>query len=266
MTSGPLTIRMLGCGSSMGVPVIGGPDGHGWWGTADPSDPRNKRMRPAITVEDGQNRVLVDTGPDLRYQLIDNGIKHVDAILYTHHHADHTHGIDEVRGLNYAQNAWIDAYMNQITYDRLHTAFGYVFEPLKASNFYKPCLKAHLIKGSFSVGTLDITPFDQDHGFSTSLGFRIGDFAYSTDVVDLDETAFAVLEGVDTWIVDCLRDEPHVTHAHFDKVMEWIDRLKPRRTVFTHMNQLVDYADWAAKCPDGVEPGVDGLILTTKGS
>jgi len=261
-----LLVRLLGCGSSLGVPVIGGEDGTGNWGEADPGDPRNVRRRPSITVESETTRLLFDTGPDLRAQLLDNAIGRVDAIVYTHFHADHTHGIDEVRALNYAQKAWVDAYMDEQTFLRLNKSFGYVFEPLKKEgNFYKPCLKPHLIDGPFTVGDLTVIPYEQDHGYSTSLGFRVGDFAYSTDVLNLSEEAFDRLAGIDTWIVDCLRDEPHPTHAHFDRVMGWVERLRPRRTVLTHMNQLVDYGAWAAKCPEGVEPGIDGLVLTVAG-
>ncbi len=248
---------MLGCGSSGGVPLLG-PD----WGHCDPINPKNRRRRVSVLVEEGDTAILLDTSPDLRAQLLDARVQRLDAVVWTHHHADHMNGIDDLRPLNRLMKAPIDVYGSASTLAHIRQSFGYVFEPVAPDAvFYKPYLVPHEITGPFRVGGLTVTPFQQDHGFSTTLGFRIGDFAYSTDVKSLDEQAFAALAGVELWIVDCLRDAPHPTHSHFAQTMDWIRRVKPRRAVFTHMNHEADYQTWAMRLPPGVEPGYDGLAI-----
>lgn len=257
-----MRITVLGCGGAGGVPLIGNQ-----WGACDPNNPRNRRRRVSILVSEGGTNLLVDTSPDLRLQLLDAGIDNLDAVLYTHTHADHVHGIDELREINRLHRKVIDIYADAKTLQTLHERFAYVFNPPMAKGgefrYYKPCLEGHEITPGkpFSVGGIEILPFEQDHGFMTSLGFRFGDMAYSTDVAELPETAFAALEGVKVWVVSCLRLEPHPTHAHFERVLGWIDRVKPERAVLTHMSLTLDYDTLAAMCPEGVEPAHDGLML-----
>jgi len=250
-------IRVLGCGGSGGVPLIGDK-----WGNCDPGEPKNRRRRVSILVEEGATTLLIDTSPDLREQLLDAGTSRLDAVLFTHAHADHLHGIDDLRSVNRLMRAPIPVYANTDTLEKIGQRFGYVFAPLESGDsFYKPTLVPHVIDGAFEIAGIRIVPFEQDHGFSTTLGFRIGDMAYSTDVVDLDETAFAVLEGVELWIVDCLRYEPHPTHSHLAKTLSWVARVKPRRAVLTHMDIPLDYATLRRNLPAGVEPGYDGLTI-----
>ncbi|EKE70924.1 MBL fold metallo-hydrolase [Oceanibaculum indicum] len=256
-----MRITILGCGSSTGVPMIGGN-----WGNCDPTNPKNRRRRASILVQHEQTTLLVDTPPDLHDQLVDANVQDVSAILYTHAHADHVHGIDEVRGLNLLTGRWIDCHADAATLDAIGKRFGYVFKPIEKDYFYKPCLTPHVIKGPFQVGSIRVTPFEQDHGYSVSTGFRFDmpnkmSAAYSTDVAFLSDAALGLLEGVDVWIVDCLRFEPHPTHAHFERTMEWVARVKPGRAVLHHMNHQADYEALRAACPSGVEPGYDGLVI-----
>ncbi len=252
-----MKVRVLGCGGSGGVPLIGDK-----WGNCDPGEPKNRRRRVSILVEEGATTLLIDTSPDLREQLLDARTGRLDAVLFTHAHADHLHGIDDLRSVNRLMRAPIAVYANAETLEKIGQRFGYVFAPLETGDsFYKPTLTPHVIDGAFEIAGLRIVPFAQDHGFSTTLGFRIGAMAYSTDVVDLDETAFAVLEGVELWIVDCLRYEPHPTHSHLAKTLSWIARVKPRRAVLTHMDIPLDYATLRRDLPAGVEPGYDGLTI-----
>jgi phosphoribosyl 1,2-cyclic phosphate phosphodiesterase len=252
-----MRVRILGCGGSGGVPLVGGV-----WGACDPAEPRNRRRRASILVEDGTTTLLVDTSPDLREQLLDAGTKRLDAVLFTHAHADHLHGIDDLRSMNRLMRAMLPAYADARTLATIEGRFEYVFRPLEeGAAFYKPTLIPHAIEGKFSVGGIDIVPFVQDHGFTKTLGFRIGGMAYSTDVVDLDEAAFATLAGIELWIVDCLRYEPHPTHSHLEKTLAWIERVGPRRAVLTHMDIPLDYATLRSKLPPGVEPAYDGLTL-----
>ena len=252
-----MRVTVLGCGSSGGVPLS-----DGTWGSCDPSEPRNRRRRPSILVESADTRILVDTGPDMRDQLIDAGCDRLDGILFTHAHADHTHGIDDLRAFNYRTGRPIDAWGTEATLAPIRKRFGYVFDLLpEGSEMYRPQLRAHTISGPFKVGPVPVTPFDQDHMVCRTTGFRVGGFGYSTDVVHLDEAALAALAGIDVWIVGCLREEPHPCHAHLRRVLEWVDRLKPRRTVLTHMNHLMDYRALLDRLPDGVEPGYDGMVL-----
>ena len=257
-----LRVTILGSGGSQGVPTAVGD-----WGLCDPENPRNRRLRPSILIEaaDAAGRrktILVDAGPDLRQQLLAVNCRHIDALLFTHSHADHTHGIDDLRAVNRLMDAQIPFWASSETIADIRQRFGYaVVDDPAANNFYRPALRAHQIDGPFEAAGITVIPFEQDHGFSLSTGFRIGNFAYSTDVVRLDEAAFAALAGVELWIVDCLREAPHPTHSHLARTLGWIDRVKPRRAIFTHMDQSSDYESISRLLPSGVEPGYDGLIV-----
>lgn len=256
-----MRLTVLGCGSSTGVPVIGG-----GWGDCDPTNPKNRRRRASILLQHADTTLLVDTPPDLHDQLVDAEVRDITAILYTHAHADHLHGIDEVRGINLLVNRWVDCYADAPTLAAIDARFAYVFRPIEKDYFYKPCLTPHVIDGPFTVGAVRVTPFDQDHGFSNSLGFRFDmpdgtSAAYSTDVVTLSDAALDLVAGVDVWVVDCLRFEPHPTHSHFDRTMGWVARVKPGRAILHHMNHQADYQALLDACPPGVEPGYDGLIV-----
>ncbi|MBV9352636.1 MAG: MBL fold metallo-hydrolase [Mycobacterium sp.] len=252
-----MRVTVLGCGASTGVPAIG-PD----WGRCDPSDQRNRRRRVSALVELGGLTILIDTSPDLREQLIDARVFRLDAVIITHAHADHLHGIDDLRSINRLMQQAIPLFADAETLAEIGRRFGYVFEPLpEPGRFHKPTLEPHEICGPFEISGVPITPFAQDHGFSTTLGLRIGGFAYSTDVTEFDETAFAALAGIELWIVDCLRREPHPTHSHLTKTLSWIARVRPRRAVLTHMDQSLDYCELSAELPSGVEPGRDRLVI-----
>jgi phosphoribosyl 1,2-cyclic phosphate phosphodiesterase len=252
-----MRVTILGCGPSTGVPVIGGN-----WGRCDPDDRRNRRRRVSALVEVGGLILLIDTSPDLREQLLDAGVKRLDAVVLTHAHADHLHGIDDLRSVNRLMRSAIPLYADAQTLAEIDRRFGYVFKPVEEpGRFYKPTLVPHEIKRTFEIAGIPIVPFAQDHGFGTTLGFRIGGFAYSTDVTELDEAAFAALAGVELWIVDCLRRQPHPTHSHLAKTLAWIAQVRPRRAVLTHMDQSLDYRELSAELPPGVEPGRDGLVV-----
>ena len=258
-----MKLTILGCGGSGGVPTIGDK-----WGACDPGNPKNRRLRASILVSHDDTTLLVDTSPDMRQQLLSAGIGELDAVLYTHTHADHTHGIDDLRLINRNMGCAIDVYASKESLKEMGRRFDYVMEPpdpRAKGHFYKPCVNAMEINGPFTVGPLKVTSFTQGHGFMNSLGFRFdaGDVsaAYSTDVVTLDDAAFATLEGVGVWIVDCLRIRPHTTHAHLDLALEWIERVKPRRAVLTHMTHDFDYAALAEFLPSGVEPAYDTMAI-----
>lgn len=251
-----MKVTLLGCGGSGGVPQIGNR-----WGACDPTNPKNRRRRCSVLVESGETILLIDTSPDCRAQLLDANVQRLDGVVYTHAHADHLHGIDELRGINRLMRRAVPIWADAATLKQIEARFGYTLRPLEpGSSFYKPTLEPHEIRGPFRVGELEIVPFEQDHGFSTTLGFRIGGFGYSTDVVELDEMAFEILAGVELWIVDCLRREPHTTHSHLEKTLRWIERVKPKRAILTHMDPVLDYETLRAELPDGVEPGYDGLV------
>jgi phosphoribosyl 1,2-cyclic phosphate phosphodiesterase len=252
-----MKITVLGCGVSTGVPAIGV-----GWGDCDPADPRNRRRRASLLIECRGSNVLIDTSPDLREQFLDAGITRVDAIAMTHAHADHLHGIDDLRAVNRLMNKPIPLYADAATLAEIGARFGYVLADETAQPpFYRPTLVPHEITGNFAAAGVPFIPFAQDHGYSQTLGFRIGAFAYSTDVTELDDAAFAALAGVEVWIVDCLRREPHPTHSHVAKTVDWVARVKPRRAILTHMDHTLDYRTLAAELPHGIEPGRDGLIV-----
>jgi phosphoribosyl 1,2-cyclic phosphate phosphodiesterase len=251
-------VTILGCGGAAGVPGISM-----GWGACDPANPRNRRRRASILVEQGDTRILVDTSPDLRDQLLDADVRMVDAVIYTHDHADHLHGIDDLREINRVTRQWLPVWGAASVLDTARLRFPYAFEPLEQLGefIYRPLLDAHEISGPFAIGGIDIIPFDQDHGYSRTLGLRFGSVAYSTDVVHIPEESFAVLEGIDLWIIGCLVDYPHATHAHVEKALDWIDRIKPRRAVLTHMSSRLDYDTLCGTLPPWVVPAHDGLII-----
>ena len=252
-----MKITLLGCGASTGVPAIG-PN----WGVCDPANPRNRRRRVSLLVEVGEVAILIDTSPDLREQLIDARVRRLDAVVITHAHADHLHGSDDIRQLNRLMSAAIPLWADAKTLAEIARRFGYALAPPDApGRFDKPTLEAHEITGPFRIRDVPVTPFVQDHGFSKTLGFRIGSAAYSTDVTELDEIAFAALAGVELWIVDCMRRTPHPTHSHLGKTLAWVARVQPRRAVLTHMDHTLDYLALTAELPAGVEPGFDGLVV-----
>jgi phosphoribosyl 1,2-cyclic phosphate phosphodiesterase len=262
-----MKLTILGCGGSHGVPVISGNRG-GNWGACDPAEPKNRRLRASVLIEGAGQRILVDTSPDLRQQLLGTDSGWLDAVVYTHAHADHLHGIDDLRMVNVLCKAPLDAYGNKAALEQIRTRFAYVLtppDPAAQLQFYKPYLIPHEISGPFRIGDVEVVPFEQDHGFSKTLGFRFGPIAYSTDVVGLDEAAFKALAGVKIWVVDAMRFESHVTHSHFARTLEWIARVKPERAILTHMNHMMDYRSVQALCPPGVEPAYDGLVVETAG-
>lgn len=257
-----MRVVMLGCGGSEGVPIVGGGPG-GNWGDCDPNEPRNNRTRVSVLVEVDGKALLIDTSPDLRRQLIDNNIQRIDAVLWTHAHADHSHGVADLREICRARGAPLEGYAAPEHLDELTARFGYCFQPLEhGAYYYRTVIEAHAFTGPFVAAGVAVTPILQDHGYGTSYGFRIGNFAYSTDVVRMEEAAFAALEGLDLWIVDCVRDgpQPHPTHATLSLALEWIERLKPKRAILTHMNLTLDYQSLRRRLPPGVEPGYDGLV------
>lgn len=253
---------MLGSGGSGGVPLAGAEPGGTFGPGVDRDEPKNRRRRVSVLVETHGKTILIDCSPDLRLQMLDAGVTRVDAVLMTHAHADHCHGLDELRAMSYAQKGSIPCFMAPRTRAELTRKFDYAFKSSHPrQDLYPAILDDREAEGDFDVLGVPATIFDQNHGNVISSGFRIGAFAYSTDCVELDEHAFSVLAGIDTWIVDCLRFQPHPTHAHFDLTMEWIARVAPRRAVLTHMNHTMDYAAVRAQCPEGVEPGFDGLVF-----
>lgn len=256
-----MRVTVLGSGPSTGVPVIGGN-----WGRCDRNDPRNRRRRVSVLVEIGGVVILIDTSPDLREQLLDASVSWIDAVVMTHAHADHLHGIDDLRSVNRLMQSAIPLYADARTLAEIESRFGYVFKPVEEpGRFYKPTLVPNEIAGPFQIRGIAVLPFVQDHGFSTTLGFRIGGFAYSTDVTELDDTAFDALKGIELWIVDCLRREPHPTHSHLAKTLSWICRVRPRRAILTHMDQSLDYRELSNELPSGIEPGYDRLVIDLAG-
>ncbi len=254
-----LEITILGCGSSSGVPAIGNN-----WGNCNPENPKNKRLRSSILIKSRDLSILVDATPDLRQQLLNANVTNLDAVLITHCHADHINGIDDFRFLNVIMNKDLDMYATRQNIEEIRERFSYVFEKLspKAKGFYyKPCLIPNQIDGLFKIKNLEILSFQQDHGFGESTGFRIKNFAYSSDVFDMNEKNLNKLKDLDLWIVDCLRFEPHKSHAHFDKVMKWIDIIKPKKTILTHMNYEVDYDHINSLLPENCQAAYDGLKL-----
>ncbi len=275
--TGRLRVTILGCGSSGGVPRFGGDDGKGDWGACDPAEPKNRRTRCSILVQrehpefgfrhDKVTSVLVDSSPDMRAQLLAARCSRLDAVLFTHDHADQSHGIDDLRVFALQMRKRVPVYIDAATSGVLLERFRYCFEQPKNSPYpaildYLPmpeCGERFTIDGP--SGEIPVTPFLQFHGSVNSLGFLFDTVAYSSDVVELPEESFALLDRADAWIVDALQYKPHATHAHLDLTLEWIDRVKPARAVLTNLHVHMDYRTLKQTLPDGVEPAFDGMQI-----
>jgi phosphoribosyl 1,2-cyclic phosphate phosphodiesterase len=265
-----LTLTIMGCGSSAGVPrpALG-------WGRCDPNNPKNRRRRCSLLVErksgDGVTRVVIDTSPDLREQLIDAEVDHLDAVFLTHEHADQTHGIDDLRSVVLHQRKRIPTYFNQSTAKDIMARFSYCFISPEGSE-YPPILTRHSIEAGQSQeilgrgGAVTLTAFNLQHGNIPALGYRIGDAAYTPDLSDIPAESWPALENLDLWIVDGLRYAPHPSHFSVDDALSWIARFKPKRAVITNMHSDVDYEVLRLSLPDNVVPAYDGMKLTLEGT
>lgn len=253
-----MQVVVLGCGGSGGVPLISQ-----GWGSCDPNNPRNRRRRPAILVRTQEAVILVDTPPDLREQLLDASVRHLDAVFYTHSHADHVHGLDDLREINRLMRASLPVYATPETLEQIVRRFGYAFiaDDSIVTSIYRPILRTVSITDTVQIKDITVLPFEQDHGFSTTLGFRFGPIAYSTDVVSLPERAFTILTGITVWIVDCFTKSEHRTHASLSKVLQWVETIKPYRTILTHMGSDLDYSTLKTSLPVGIEPAFDGMLI-----
>lgn len=255
-----MRVTILGCGTSGGVPRVGGPGGAGDWGAADPMDKRNRRTRCSILVQDRGKTVLVDTSPDVRAQLLAAKVERVDAVLWTHDHADQCHGIDDLRPYVFRQGQ-IEAWADKRTLAVLRGRFGYCFDA-EEGGFYNPLYQANEIQGPFTAGGgVRVVPIPLDHGTIPSLGFRFGGFAYVNDVVAMPDAAFDIMRGVEVMVVDAMRYRPHPTHAHLDLALEWIVRVGPMRAFLTNLHVDMDYADLNRRTPAHVRPCHDGLVI-----
>jgi phosphoribosyl 1,2-cyclic phosphate phosphodiesterase len=253
-------VTILGCGTSGGVPRLGGKGGMGEWGEADPADPRNRRTRCSILVQDGGKTVLVDTSPDVRAQLLAAKVETVDAVIWSHEHADQVHGIDDLRPYTFRRGA-IEAWADRRTLEILRRRFGYVFEA-EGDGFYHALYRVQEIEGPFTAaGAVAVTPIPLDHGSIPSLGFRFGDILYVNDVVRVPEEAFRLMHGAEVLIVDAMRYRPHPTHAHLDLALEWIERVAPERAFLTNLHVDMDYAELDRRTPGNVHPCHDGLVI-----
>lgn len=252
-----MKIRILGCGTSSGVPRIGND-----WGSCDPNEPRNRRRRVSILVSDSNTRILVDTGPDLREQLLDADVATLDAVLWTHEHADHAHGLDDLRQLFHNAGEPVPAFASARCLRSLSARFDYVFEGKWG---YPATVAAQILPDGLTIGGIDIGHVEQPHGNITSTGLifaRNGKrVVYSTDFNDLTDDMAIAYEGADLWIVDALRTRPHPTHNHLDRTLGYIDQLRPKRAVLTHMDNSMDYASLRRQLPPHIEPGFDGMEI-----
>ena len=258
-----LSFCILGCGSSGGVPRLGG-----HWGACDPTNPRNVRKRCSLlitrTVGDKTTRVLIDTSPDMRQQLLDADVGHLDAVVYTHSHADHVHGLDDLRMIVFNTRQKLQVWADGPTGNALLDRFGYAFVQPKGSP-YPPILELNTIDGDFTIegdaGPITLTPFEVEHGSINALGFRVANVAYLPDVSDIPEASWAALEGLEAWIVDALRRDPHPSHSHLANTLEWIAKAQPNSAVLTNLHNDLDYQTLLDETPEHIQPAYDGLTL-----
>ncbi len=262
-----VTATILGCGSSGGVPRIGG-----GWGLCDPHNPRNRRRRCALLIEGRSSgeaeatRIVIDTGCDLREQMLDAGVDRVDAVFYTHEHADHTHGIDDLRVLALNNRKRVDVYFSQEAGERIREAFGYCFTAPPGSD-YPPILDAHVIKAGQDItidgpgGAIRLHAFRQDHGSIFSLGYRVNGFAYSCDLSGIPKESRRAVSGLDLWVIDALRPLPHPSHLSLPESLALIAEQSPRQAVLTNLHVDMDYATVEAQTPPNVTPAFDGMRI-----
>lgn len=253
-----MKVTLLGCGTSSGVPRIGND-----WGACDPDEPRNRRLRASILIETATTRILVDTGPDLREQLLAADIADVDAVIWTHDHADHCHGIDDLRQLYHARGAPVRGLARADTLASLQARFAYAFD---GKDGYPPTVRGEILPDAITIGDIAVRCVDQPHGSITSAGLRFdsgtASIGYSTDFNVMTPDMRTLFEGLDIWIVDALRLRPHPTHPHLAATLGWIEELKPGLAILTHMDQSMDYATLSHSLPGGVIPGHDGLAAS----
>jgi phosphoribosyl 1,2-cyclic phosphate phosphodiesterase len=258
-----LRFTILGCGSSGGVPRLGG-----HWGDCDPAEPRNRRRRCSLLVERvtgaGTTRVLVDTSPDLRDQLLGAGVGHLDGVVWTHAHADHVHGIDDLRMIVFNRREMLDVWADAPTHAALAERFGYVFETPPGSN-YPPILRRHPLEGTVAVdgpgGPVTILPIPVGHGDIDALGLRIGDLCYMPDVDTIPEASEWAVSGLAVWVLDALRRTPHPSHLSLGETLAWFERMEPARGVLTNMHVDLDWATVDAETPAHVTPAWDGMVI-----
>lgn len=267
-----LRITLLGCGSSGGVPRVDGD-----WGDCDPSEPKNYRTRCSLLVERAESlsalaqgtqitRLVIDTSPDFRFQMLRENVRELDGVVFTHDHADQSHGIDDLRAIVYRRRARLLTYMAEFTYEALFERFGYIFET-PAGSGYPPILEPVVLgpESTFQVdgagGSIHGRFFTVDHGQTPCSGVRIGPIAYTPDVKEMPDSAFDAISGISLWVADALRDKPHPSHSHLEQTLGWARHASVASTVLTNMHIDLDYRALLARCPDGVRPGYDGLKL-----
>lgn len=260
-----LRVTILGCGSSGGVPrpALG-------WGACDPLNPKNRRRRCSVLVEqsgpNGKTRILVDTSPDLREQLLSTDADWLDAVFITHEHADHTHGVDDLRSFFLHQKRRLDIYLDEPTAKVMFHRFNYCFA-MQPGSSYPPIANEHRIRPGHAIaitgagGSISAMPFLQEHGDIASLGFRFGGLAYSSDVNGLPKESLPTLQKLDVWIVDALRYRPHPSHFSVDDALAWITRIAPRRAILTNLHSDLDYEELQTRLPPNVEPAFDGMQI-----
>jgi phosphoribosyl 1,2-cyclic phosphate phosphodiesterase len=252
-----MEVTILGCGTSSGVPRVGND-----WGACDPAQPRNRRRRVSILVRHERSQILVDTGPDLREQLLDADVSGVDAVIWTHDHADHCHGIDDLRQLYFARGRPVECYARRDALGVIRQRFGYAFEGMSG---YPAVVEGKLLPDHLNIGGISVQTVDQPHGDILSAGLRFDaggkTVVYSTDFHELTDQMAVRFEGADLWIVDALRRRPHPSHPSLAQALDYIAQLKPKRAILTHMDNSMDYDTLLAEMPPGVEPGYDGMEI-----
>ena len=259
-----LRFTILGCGSSGGVPRLGG-----HWGDCDPTNPKNARRRCSMLVQrisdTGTTTVLIDTTPDMRQQLLDAGIGVLDGVVWTHGHADHVHGIDDLRMVVFNTRKRLPVWADGDTQNDLISRFGYAFVQPKDSP-YPPILDMHTLDGDVTIGgpggDITFSPIKVDHGSIDALGFRIHNVVYMPDVAHIPEASWPQLQGLDCWILDALRRTPHPTHSHLEQSLAWIQKMAPKTAVLTNMHIDLDYQTVAEETPDHITPAFDGMTLS----
>ena len=251
-----MKVTVLGSGSSGGVPLIGN-----YWGECDPNNKKNTRMRVSVSVELKNGKtIIIDTSPDLRVQALNNNMKNIDAVLWTHAHADHANGIDDLRQFLWTKKEELPVYGSLDTINSLKKRFDYVFS--KENNYFQPPLDVNILNhGKFNLCDGNAYAFNQIHGKDITFGYRIDKFAYSTDVKEFPSDSEQYLYDLDLWIVDCVRFEPHYSHSHYEQTISWINKYKPKKAILTHLGAWLDYDKLLKLCPKNVFPAYDGLII-----